>query len=146
MWRRYLWKAALTAAAACAGCTVDVGPQAQAAACTASPDFFVSDVWPKYLVANQCSTGGCHSFDNGHGSLRLRDPEPAPAPGLDVLTAWPLGWRENYLSTIQILRCDAPLMSRLLTVPEGESNLHPPGPVVLDRKTAATTIDTWVHK
>jgi hypothetical protein len=42
------------------------------------------------------------------------------------------------------MRCDAPLASRLLRVPEGDDNLHPPGPVVLDRATAATVLETWV--
>jgi len=133
------------AAIACAACTIDIGAMPDASPCAANPDFFVSDVWPRYLVANQCGNSGCHSFDNGHGYLRLHQPEaPAPAPGGAPLADWPVGWRENYLSTIQLLRCDAPLASRLLTVPEGVGNLHPPGPVVLDRATARTVIQTWV--
>ena len=126
------------------GCTTDTGAPPGAAACAAAPDFFVSEVYPRYLVPNQCGNAGCHSFAGGHGVLRLRAPEqPAPAPG-QALDAWPIGWRENYLSTIRLLRCDAPLQSRLLTVPEGQGNLHPPGPVVLDRAGAASLLQTWV--
>ncbi len=126
-----------------AGCTVDVGTTPDAGACAPSPDFFVSDVWPRYLDSNLCGNGPCHDYANGHGYLRLRPPGPAPAPGTP-LDQWPLDWRENYLSTIQLLRCDAPDQSRLLTVPEGVSNLHPPGPIVRNRAEARTVIETWV--
>jgi hypothetical protein len=131
---------------ACSGCTVDVGVLPDASACTASPDYFVSDVFPRYLAANQCGNASCHAFEGGHGVLRLRPPEvPAPAPG-EPLDAWPIGWRENYLAAIHVTRCDAPLESRLLTMPEGRDNLHPPGPVVLDRATAAQVIQVWVSR
>jgi hypothetical protein len=130
----------------CSGCTIDVGTLPDAGACTASPDYFVSDVYPRYLVANQCGTGGCHSFEGGHGVFRLRVPEmPPPAPG-QAIADWPMNWRQNYLAAIHILRCDAPLDSRLLIVPEGRNNLHPLGPVVLDRDTAALVIQTWVSR
>ena len=135
-----LWMAAWLG---CAACTVDNGSVPDAAACAARPDYFVSDVWPRYLVANRCNSAGCHDFDDGHGTLRLRVPEAAPAAGTP-LDAWPLGWRENYLSALQLVRCDDPLASRLLTFPEGQGDLHPPGPVVLDRQTAATVIQAWV--
>lgn len=137
---RWLAAAALVGAA----CTVDAGATPDAGACAARPDFFVSDIYPRYLVANQCGNGGCHDFNDGHGYLRLHAAEtPAPTPGL-ALDAWPIGWRENYLSTIQLVRCDAPLESRLLLVPEGAANLHPPGPVVLDRAAAAAMVQSWV--
>ena len=127
-------------------CTIDTGAVPDAAACTASPDYFVSDVYPRYLVPNRCGSSGCHSFDAGHGVLRLRTPElPAPTPG-QAIDAWPLAWRENYLTTIHLIRCDAPLQSRLLLVPEGQGNLHPPGPVVLDRATAAFLLQSWVSR
>lgn len=126
-----------------AGCTIDTGAAPGTPPCAPSQDFFVSDVQPRYLDFNQCGSSGCHSFDGGHGYLRLRAPETAPAPGTP-LDQWPLSWRENYLSTIQLLRCDAPDASRLLTVPEGVDNLHPPGPVVLDRAVARMVIETWV--
>lgn len=127
-----------------AACTIDTGVTPDAAACTAAPDFFVSDVYPRYLVPNQCGSSGCHAFDDGHGVLRLRTPEmPPPAVG-QRLDEWPPAWRENYLSAIHLVRCDAPLQSRLLVVPEGQDNLHPPGPVVLDRVTAASLLQTWV--
>jgi hypothetical protein len=136
------WLAA--AALACAACTIDPGAVPDAGPCAARPDFFVSDIYPRYLVANQCGNGGCHDFNDGHGYLRLHAPEPsAPTMGL-ALGDWPIGWRENYLSTIQLVRCDAPAQSRLLLVPEGVSNLHPPGPVVLDRVAATAMMQTWV--
>lgn len=112
--------------------------------CRANPDFFVSAIWPRYLVANQCANAGCHDFARGHGYLRLRPPEQSPPGAGLALADWPLGWRENYLSTIQLLRCDDPLESRLLTVPEGDGNLHPYGPVVRDRAEAARLVQTWV--
>ncbi len=136
---------AFVAALAGAACTIDTGAVPDAGPCAASPDYFVSDVWPRYLAPNQCSSRPCHDFTDGHGYLRLREPEAPPPPGTP-LGNWPLGWRENYLSTIQLVRCDDPLASRLLTVPEGASNLHPPGPVVRDRVTAAAVVQTWVTR
>jgi hypothetical protein len=128
---------------AVAGCTISVSGVPDAAPCLANADFFVSDVYPRYLVQNQCITRGCHDFDDGHGYLRFQVPEAAPAPGL-ALDAWPNHWRNNYLSAIQLLRCEAPLESRLLTVPEGQLDLHPPGPVVRDRPLAEALITSWV--
>jgi hypothetical protein len=136
---------ALAAMLGIAACSIDVGAVPDAGPCMPAPDYFVSDVWPRYLAANQCAASGCHDFSDGHGYLRLRSPEAAPRPD-GTIDAWPVGWRENYLSTLQLVRCDQPLASRLLTVPEGQSNLHPPGPVVLDRATAATLIETWVAR
>ncbi len=134
----------VTLALFAAGCTIDTGAVPDAGACAATPDFFVSDVQPRYFDANRCGSQSCHDFNDGHGTLRLRTPEvPPPAPGTPI-DAWPLGWRENYLSAIQLLDCAAPDESRLLTVPEGAANLHPPGPVVLDRATAAMVLATWV--
>jgi hypothetical protein len=127
-----------------AGCTVDPGAAPDTAPCAASPDFFVSDIFPSYLERNQCGNGGCHAFDDGHGVLRLRTPTMPPPAAAQPLAAWDPSWRENYLSAIHLLRCDAPLESRLLTVPEGHGNLHPPGPVVLDRATAAALVQAWV--
>jgi hypothetical protein len=134
---------ALVVLIGCAACTIDVGAVPDAGACAAKSDYFVSDVWPRYLDANQCASRGCHDFSDGAGYLRLRPPDAAPVPGSTIDT-WSIAWRENYLSALQLVRCDQPLASRLLTVPEGQSNLHPPGPVVRDRQTAATLIETWV--
>jgi hypothetical protein len=134
---------ALLALLGCGACTIDVGVAPDAGPCPASPDFFVSDVFPFYLQANQCNSAGCHAFEDGHGTLRLRTPGLAPVPGTP-LEQWPFDWRENYLSALQLVRCDDPSQSRLLTVPEGQSNLHPPGPVVLDRASARMIITTWV--
>jgi hypothetical protein len=125
-------------------CSVDLGATS-ATACTPSPSFFISDVWPRYLVANRCDTAACHAFVGGHGTLRLRDVSSEPAPAAAVaLDAWPLAWRENYLSATYAFNCDSPLESRLLTIPEGIGNLHPPGPVVLDRPTAQDVMQRWM--
>jgi len=130
--------------AAASACTVDLGAPPDAAPCTPAPDRFVSSVWPDYLVANQCAARGCHDFSSGHGTLRLRAPEAElPAPGTP-LDAWPFAWRENFLSSIQHVRCDAPDESRLLTVPEGVGDRHPPGPVVRDRARALAIVRAWV--
>lgn len=137
---------ALAATVGLAACGIDAGAVPDAGPCAPAPDYFVSDVWPRYLTPNQCSSQGCHDFSDGHGYLRLRVPEDPPPAAGTALDAWPLGWRENYLSTIQLVRCDQPLASRVLTVPEGQANLHPPGPVVLDRATAAMLLQTWVAR
>jgi hypothetical protein len=128
------------------GCQINLGATSDAGACQPAPDYFVSDVWSGYLQSNQCTNLGCHDFSDGHGYLRLRSPEPeVPSPGMP-LSAWPAAWKQNYLSAIQLVRCDQPLASRLLTVPEGIGNLHPPGPVVTDRALAAQVIETWVAR
>lgn len=126
-------------------CAIDPGATPTTTACAPSPDFFVSSVWPQFLVDNHCGGGGCHSFSDGHGTLRLHDigADPMPAPK-QPLGQWALSWRENYLSTIHLVDCKTPLQSRLLTVPEGDGNLHPPGPVVLDRQTAESLVQQWV--
>ena len=139
---------ALLVAALCGsgGCTIATGAVPDAGACPANADYFVSDVWPRYLAANRCNTSNCHDFDHGHGYLRLRVPESPAPPAGSTIDTWPVGWRENFLSALQLVDCDTPAQSRILLVPEGQSNLHPPGPVVLDRATAATVISTWVGK
>jgi hypothetical protein len=125
-----------------AGCSVELGSIGDGG-CTPAPDVFVSDVWPNYLAPTGCAMSGCHSFSDGHGSLRLKTPEAtAPAPGTP-LASWPPNWRSNYLSAAQLVDCTSPLASRLLTVPEGEGDLHPPGPVVLDRAAAAAAVTAW---
>jgi hypothetical protein len=133
------------AAMLCGACQMSFGVTQDAAPCQPSPDYFVSDVWPRYLDAYHCGDRGCHAFDNGHGTLRFQAPEIAPAAGT-ALSAWPTSWRENYLSTVQQVRCDDPAASRLLTIPQGLGNAHPPGPVVTDRPGALMVIVTWVQR
>lgn len=134
----------LAALLGCGACTVDAGAPPDAGACPANADFFVSDVWPRFFVPNQCANRGCHDFDNGRGYLRLHVPETPPPPPGSTIDTWPIGWRENFLSALQLVDCADPTHSRLLSVPEGQSNLHPPGPVVVDRETAASVVATWV--
>ncbi len=133
-------------ALACGACAIDPGPQPDGGACDPDPDYFVSDVYPRYLVAGRCSADrGCHGGGDAHGTLRIRPPEAAPAPGTP-LAAWPPNWRDNYFDAAALVRCDQPGQSHLLLVPEGLADLHPPGPVVGDRAAAATLIETWVAR
>jgi hypothetical protein len=118
-------RSCLVAVLLLSACSIDLGTTS-ATACTPSPALFVSDVWPRYLVANQCGSAACHAFVGGHGTLRLRDVSGEHAPAVSVaLNAWSLGWRENYLSATHQLNCNSPLESPLLTMPEGNGDLHP---------------------
>jgi hypothetical protein len=109
-----------------AGCTVDLGAVPDAAPCQPSTRYFVDPLWTQYFDANQCATSACHSFDDGHGYFRLHAPGTAP-PAASPLDQWPEAWRDNYLAAIQLFDCASPLESRLLTVPEGKADPHPPG-------------------
>jgi hypothetical protein len=125
------------------GCTVSAGTTPDAGSCSPSPQFFVSDVWPKYLAANFCGTAGsCHDFNDGHGYFRLRPPGAAPKMNVP-LAQWPTSWRENYHAAVQLFDCAQPLDSLLLEIPGGRDDLHPVGPVVLDRTAAATVLQAW---
>ena len=73
-----------------------------------------------------------------HCPIRFRPPGNRPPAGAP-LDAWPDGWRENYLASIQLMRCDEPLASRFYTVPAGKADPHPPG-VSIDRPTEAEAI------
>lgn len=115
---------ALAAFALAAGCTVPLGSTPDAAPCAPSPAFFASDVWLRYLDANQCATSSCHAFDGGHGYLRFRPPGDPPAPSAR-LADWPAAWRDNYYAATQLVRCERPLESRLLAVPDGKADPHP---------------------
>jgi hypothetical protein len=126
-----------------AGCTVELRATTDAAPCAPSPRFFVADVWLPYVDANQCATAGCHAFDGGHGYLRFRAPGNAPDP-TTPLSACPAAWRDNYLAATQLVRCDDPLKSRLLTVPEGKADPHPPGVAVMDPGAAELLFSEWV--
>ena len=108
------------------GCTVPLGTTPDAAPCRPSTRFFASDFWLGYIDANQCATSDCHAFDGGHGYLRYKPAGDMPDP-LSPIDNWPEAWRYNYYQSIQLVRCDDPLKSRLLTVPEGKGDLHPPG-------------------
>jgi hypothetical protein len=111
------------------GCSVPLGARPDAGPCTPSTAFFASDLWLGYLDANQCATSNCHAFDGGHGYLRYKPPGNMPDP-MSPITDWPAAWRDNYYESIQLVRCDDPLKSRLLTVPEGKAEPHPPGGVI----------------
>ncbi len=136
---------ALAVAGLALGCQVDAGTVPDAAPCRPSPSYFVTDVWLRYLDANQCATPACHGFDGGHGYLRFRPPGTPPDPAAP-LDAWPAAWRMNYLAATQLVRCDDPLASRLLTVPEGGADPHPTSPAdqVQNHADAEAIFHTWV--
>jgi hypothetical protein len=136
------WLALL--AIALSGCQVAAGTTPDAGACLASGDVFIQRVQPDFLVPLGCGTErDCHDFARGHGTLRLRPWESSPALGTPV-AEWPIGWRTNYLSAIQQLDCEDGSQSRLLLIPMGSGNIHPPGPVISDRPAATAVIEAWV--
>ena len=126
-----------------AGCTVPLGTTPDAAPCTPSTRFFVSDFWLGYVDANQCATSDCHAFDTGHGYLRYRAPGNMP-DATSPIGDWPQAWRDNYYQSIQLLNCDQPLQSRLLTVPEGKADQHPPGISVTSDVVAEELFQEWI--
>jgi hypothetical protein len=125
------------------GCTVSVGDRPDAAPCTPSTEFFVSTMWLGYFDANQCATSNCHAENGGHGYLRFMPPGNMPDPKSPI-ASWPQAWRDNYYQTIQLVRCDDPLQSRLLTVPEGKADPHPPGVSVLMAPLAEDLFRQWI--
>ena len=126
-----------------AGCTVSVGNSPDAGSCLPSTAYFASTFWLGYIDPNQCATSSCHAFDGGHGYLRFRPPGDIPQPGV-AFADWPAAWQDNYYQSIQFMRCDQPLQSRLLTVPEGKADPHPPGPSVMTPSEAEQLFQDWV--
>jgi hypothetical protein len=133
---------ALVLLAGGAACTVSLGRAPDAGPCAPSPAFFVSDVWPGYLDENKCASTGCHDFTDGHGYLRYRPVPSSPSGG--SIDAWPSEWRLNYLTSIQLVRCDDPLQSRLLSVPEGNADPHPVGAAIEVPAVAEQILRDWV--
>ncbi len=109
----------------------------------ASPHYFVSDVWPRYLDHNSCEQSGCHAASDGHGYFRLQ-----PGTNLPLFDApidgWPDNWRANYFASIQLVRCDAPLSSRLFTTPAQLADDHPVGISVDNLAESKLLFQTWV--
>jgi hypothetical protein len=127
-----------------AGCTVPLGNTPDAAPCAPSTRFFVSDVWPSYIEHNQCATSDCHAFSGGHGYLRYLPAGIAPDP-LTTFSDWPSAWQANYHESVQLVRCDDPLQSRLLTVPEGKGDFHPQGDSVDAPAVAEQLFQDWIN-
>jgi hypothetical protein len=125
-------------------CSVPLGATPDAGACAASPRYFVTDVWPRYLDHNGCGQSSCHAVSNGHGYYRLEPGIDPPAP-TTTLDAWPEAWRDNYYASIQLLRCDAPLESRLLTTPAELADPHPAGLSVDNLAEAKQLFQAWVN-
>lgn len=136
-----------TTLATAAGCgVVDVGPDTgPPAGCNAPPQFFVSDVWPRYFERYTCGKSDCHDSAKGRGSFRLQSlmgvPTPAPT---DSLASWPTQWRENLRSVQRVLNCANPLASQVLTVPSGRAQPHPPGVSVTDIPDADALFTQWL--
>jgi hypothetical protein len=126
-----------------AGCRVELGAVPDAGPCAPSPRYFVSDFWLRYVDANQCATAGCHAQSGGHGYLRYAPPGNAPA-ATDPFDTWPAAWRANYFESVQLVRCDDPTASRLLTVPEGRADPHPPGDSIDDHAAAEQIFRDWI--
>ncbi len=124
-------------------CAVEPGAKPSAGACQPSPTYFAANVWLPYIDANQCATGPCHAQASGHGYLRYVPPGSPPSPG-DAFSAWPTAWQLNYWASIQLVRCDQPDASRLLTVPEGKADPHPPGISVQDPGFANQLFIDWL--
>ncbi len=125
------------------GCIPATGDRPDGGPCHASPRFFASDIYPRYLDFNGCGRNACHAADVGAGYFRLAYVLNAPVNEPDV-NRWPDGWRSNYYSTIQLLRCDAPTESRLLTTPAGLGDPHPAGNTVSNLAEAEDLVSRWV--
>jgi hypothetical protein len=141
-----------TAAIACglvgyAACgLIDPGPDTgPPAGCNAPPDFFVSDMWPKYFDAYTCGKSDCHDASTGHGFFRLQPVSgvATPAP-TDPVSTWPMPWQQNLQAVQHNLSCSNPLASAVLAIPEGRSMPHPPGDVVTDHPSADALFLTWL--
>jgi hypothetical protein len=126
-----------------AGCTVSVGKSTDAGACSPSTAYFASTFWLGYVDPNHCAASSCHAFSDGHGYLRYLPPGDIPAPGV-AFADWPAAWRANYYQSVQFMNCAEPLQSRLLTVPEGNADPHPPGPSVMMPQVAEELFQDWV--
>jgi hypothetical protein len=126
-----------------AGCQVSLTGTTDAAPCSPSTRYFASDLWLRYIDANQCATPACHSSTMGHGYLRFDPPGNAPV-ATTPLSSWPPAWQNNYVQAVQLVRCDQPQKSRLLTVPEGKADPHPPGDSVSEHALADQMFLDWI--
>jgi hypothetical protein len=135
----------LLLAALLAGCQVDLGTAPDAARCAPSPDFFVDPLWLQFFDANGCAMSDCHAASDGHGYLRFQPPGAMPAPGT-AFADWPPSWRANYQAAIPLVRCDDFRKSRLLTVPEGAADPHPPGDKVGNHAAAEALFGDWAAR
>jgi hypothetical protein len=127
--------------------TIDVGPDTQPpSGCTARPEFFVSDVWPRFFEKYQCGTSNCHDASTGRGFFRLQSVTGlvAPAPSTPV-ASWPAAWQANLRAVELNLSCGNPASSPVLAIPAGKSQPHPGGTVVTDVADAEAIFRAWVQ-
>jgi len=124
-------------------CVPAAGDRPDGGTCHPSPRFFATDIYPRYLDFNGCGRNACHAAAVGGGYFRLNYVLDAPVtqPNVDL---WPEGWRENYYSAVQLVRCDDPLQSRLLTKPAGLSDPHPGGNTVSNLAEAQDLFRRWI--
>jgi hypothetical protein len=103
---------------------VDVGdPVGVPKRCAVSPDYFVEEVWPNYIIEHGCTDSGCHDED-GPSVFKLVDVsgELPPLPG-EPVSAWPEGWQSNFERTAsQLTDCDIAELSPLYSKPAGGDN------------------------
>jgi hypothetical protein len=136
------------AAVSLAACgTIDPGPDTgPPMGCAAPPEFFVSDVWPKYFDQYGCGKSDCHDANTGHGFFRLQSLVGVTAPQpTDAVSSWPPEWSANFRAVQQNLSCADPLGSPVLAVPEGRGQPHPGGVVVTDPTSADALFMMWLQ-
>jgi hypothetical protein len=134
------------------GCgKIDTGPETgPPTGCNARPDFFVSDVWPKYFqqgsISNQtCGNSDCHDASSGHGFFRLQSVAGVTAPQpTDPVSIWPTAWAANLRAVETNVSCANPTASVVLVVPSGRGQPHPPGNVVTDAPAADALFRMWL--
>ncbi len=130
------------------GCTIDLGPDTgPPQQCNAPPDYFVTDVWPRYFEKYTCGRSQCHDASTGKGYFRVQDVSAvaAPTPTMPVST-WPAAWQNNLRAVERNVSCADPLASNVLIVPTGRGQRHPPGISVTDIPEADMIFTTWLAK
>jgi hypothetical protein len=136
----------IVACIALSGCTIDPGPDTMPpVGCAAPPDFFVTDVWPKYFAQYACGRSDCHDASSGHGFFRLQPLDGVTPPSANApLSTWPPAWQSNFQAVLENLSCADPVNSLVLAVPSGRGQPHPPGTVVTDIPGADQLFRMWL--
>ena len=135
---------ALAAAAlgAVLGCeTVDLGaPPADVNVCAPGQQWFIDQVWPKFLGADY---SGKHCYDStchGPGSttaMTLTNPiEPGVIP-------FPADWASNYTQASERMNCSDPSDSTLIILPEG-LQVHGGGMLIMPNGPEVMLVEQWV--
>lgn len=130
------------------GCTIDLGPDTgPPMQCNAAPDYFLSDVWPRYFERYGCAMSQCHDASTGKGYFRLQNVSNIPAPAATApVSTWPMEWQNNFKAVERNISCANPLASNVLIVPSGRGQKHPPGVTVTDIPDADAIFSMWLTK